>query len=204
MQDHGRSDDRTFRISWAARSAQKTRRTTDQRKISISAFLLYALKFIHEFPTPSSGGDTNITRGLPRMTTSLDILLTRPLRTLETKGATYRHKTLSKTGRTSRPYASVAMVFLFTRQIILNTPRISSFDACLRKKDSEGSAYRIPPMGEAVRLPKSIKRLGPPPRYEKQRIAILMQVTPTSSQTSGSEPRTDTSGRSFSSLIPPR
>ena len=49
-----------------------------QRKISISAFLLYALKFILELPTPSNGGDTNITRGLPRMSTDLDILLTRP------------------------------------------------------------------------------------------------------------------------------
>ena len=51
MQDHGRPDDRTFRISWAGRSAQKTRRTNVQRKISISAFLLYALKFFHELPT---------------------------------------------------------------------------------------------------------------------------------------------------------
>ena len=69
-----------------------------QRKISISAFLLYALKFIPELSTPSNGGDMNITRGLPRMSTSLDILLTRPLRTLETKDAKYGPKTLSKTG----------------------------------------------------------------------------------------------------------
>ena len=75
-EDHGRPDDRTFRISWAGRSAQKTRRTNVQRKISISAFLLYALKFILELPTPSNGGNTNITRGLPRMYTSLDILPT--------------------------------------------------------------------------------------------------------------------------------
>ena len=139
-----------------------------QRKISISAFLLYALKFITELPTPSNGRDTNITQGLPRMSTSLDILLTRPLRTLETKDAKYGHKTLSKTGRTSRPYAPIATMFLFTRIIILNAPRVSSFDICLLKKGSEGSAYRVSPKGEAVRLPKLIKRLGSPPRYENK------------------------------------
>jgi len=47
-----------------------------QRKISISTFLLYAFKFITGLPTPSNGRDTNITRGLPKMSTSLDILLT--------------------------------------------------------------------------------------------------------------------------------
>ena len=82
-----------------------------QRKISISAFLLYALKFITELSTPSNGRDTNITRGLPMMSTSLDILLTRPLRMLETRCVKYGHKTLSKTRRTSRPYASIATVF---------------------------------------------------------------------------------------------
>ena len=87
-----------------------------QRKINISAFLVYTLKFITELPTPSNGRDMNITWGLPRMSTSLDILLTRPLRTLETKGAKYGHKTLNKTRRTSRPYASIAMVLLFTRK----------------------------------------------------------------------------------------
>ena len=35
---------------------------------------------------------------LSGMTTNPDIPFTRPLRTLETKGATYRHKALSKTG----------------------------------------------------------------------------------------------------------
>ena len=60
---------------------------------------------------------------------------------------------------------------------MLNAPRISSFDVCLLKKGSEGSTYRISPKGEAVRLPKLIKRLGTPPRYEKQRIAILIQIT---------------------------
>ena len=138
MQDHGRPDDRTFRISWAGRSAQKTRRTNVQRKISISAFLLYALKLIHELPTPSNGGDTNITWGMPRMSTSLDIPLTRPLHTLETKGATYRHKALSKTGRTSKPYAPIATVFLFTRKIILNAPRVPSLNVCLLKEGIGG------------------------------------------------------------------
>ena len=112
------------------------------------------------------------------MSTSLDILLTRPLRTLETRGMKYGHKTLIKTRQISRPYASIATVFLFTRKIILNAPRVSGFDICLLKKGSEGPAYRISPKGEAIRLLKLIKWLGPPPRYEKQRIAILMQVTP--------------------------
>ena len=146
----------------------------------------------------------NITRGLPRMSTSLDILLTRPLRTLETKDAKYGHKTLSKTGRTSRPYAPTATVFLFTRIIILNAPVSPASNIYLLKKGSKGSAYRISPKGEAVRSPKPIKRLEPPPRYKKQRIAILMQVTPTSSRALGSEPCTNTFGRSFLSLIPPR
>ena len=105
-----------------------------------------------------------MTRGLPSVSTSLDILLTRPLCTLETRGAKNGHKTLSKTGRTSRPYAPVATMFLFTRKITLNAPRVSSFDVYLLKKDSEGSAYRISPKGEAVRLPKLIERLGSPPK----------------------------------------
>ena len=102
------------------------------------------------------------------MSTSLDILLTRPLRTLETRGTKNGHKTLSKTGRTSRPYAPVATAFLFTRKITLNAPRVSSFNVCLLKKDSEGFAYRISPKGEAVRLPKLIERLGSPPKYENK------------------------------------
>ena len=97
-----------------------------------------------------------MTRGLSSVSTSLDILLTRPLRTLETRGAKYGHKTLSKTGRTSRPYVPIATVFLFTRKIILNAPRVSSFDIYLLKKGLEGSAYRFSPKGEAVRLPKLI------------------------------------------------
>ena len=110
-----RSDDRT--------SVKGSKRQMNvQRKISIPTFLLYALKFLTKLPTLSNGRDTNITRGLPRMSTSLDILLTRPLRTLETKGAKYGHKTLNKTRRTSRPYTSIATVFLFTRKIILNAP----------------------------------------------------------------------------------
>ena len=132
------------------------------------------------------------------MSTSLDNLFTRSLRTFETGGTICGHRTLSKTGRTGRPYAPVATVSLFTRIIELTVPRVSNFGIHLLKKGSEGSAYRISPKGEAVRLPTLIKWLGLPLRYEKQRIAILMQVTPTSSQTSGPKPRTDTSSRSFS------
>ena len=146
------------------------RRTNVQRKISISAFLLCTLKFITELPTPSNGEDTNITRGLPSVSTSLDILLTRPLRTLETRGAKYGHKTLSKIGRTSRPYAPIAMVSLFTKKITLNAPRVSSFDVCLLKKDSERFACRISPKGEAVRLPKLIERLESPLRYQNKNL----------------------------------
>ena len=165
------------------------RRTNVQRKISIPAFLLYALKFITELPTPSNGKDTNVTRGLLRMSTSLDILLTRPLHTLEARGAKYEHKTLNKTGRTSRPYTSIATVFLFTRKIILNAPRVSGFDICLLKKGSEGLAYRISRKGEAVRLPKSIGRLRPPTRYKKNKeYRFLCRLLQTSSQTSGPKP----------------
>ena len=110
-----RSDDRT-----SVKGSK--RRTNVQRKISISAFLLYALKFFTKLPTPSNGRDTSMTRGLPSVSTSLDILLTRPLRTLATRGAKYGHKTLSKTGRTCRPYASIATVFLFTRKTMLKRP----------------------------------------------------------------------------------
>ena len=59
-------------------------------------------------------------------------------------------------------------MFLFARKIMLNASRVSSLDVCLLKKGSEGSAYKISPKGEAVRLPKLIKRLGSPPRYEKK------------------------------------
>ena len=117
--------------------------TTNECKISISAFLLYALKFILELPTPSNGGDTNIAWGMPRMSTSLDIPLTRRLRTLETKGAAYGHKALSKTGRTSKPYAPIATVFLFTRKIILNAPRVPSLDACLLKEGIGGVRLQL-------------------------------------------------------------
>ena len=66
------------------------------------------------------------------------------------------------------------MEFLFTRKTMLNAPRVSGFNVCLLKKGLEGSGYKVSPKGEAVRLPKLIKWLGSPPRYEKQRIAILM------------------------------
>jgi len=102
------------------------------------------------------------------MSTSLDIPLTRPLRTLETKGAAYGHKALSKTGRTSKPYAPIATVFLFTRKIILNAPASLVSTSAFSKKGSEGSAYGISPKEEAVRLPKLIKRLGSPPRHENK------------------------------------
>ena len=96
------------------------------------------LTLFRKIPTPSNSRDASITRGLSRMTTNLDILSTRPLRTLETKGATYRHKALGKTGRTSKPYAPIATVFLFTRKIMLNVSRVSSFDVCLPKEGIGG------------------------------------------------------------------
>ena len=168
MQDHGRPDDRTFRISWAGRSAQKTRRTNVQRKISISAFLLYALKFFHELLTPSNGGDTNIARGMLRMSTSLDIPLTRPLRMLETKGAAYGHKALSKTGRTSNPTPRLLRCF-YSPEKSCSTPLASLVSTSAPpKRGSEGSAYRISPKGEAVRLPKLIEQLGLSSRRENK------------------------------------
>ena len=188
MQDHGRPDDGTLQFSWVDRSAQKTRRTNDQRKISLSAFSLYALKFVRKIPTPSNSRDASITRGLSRMTTNLDILSTRPLRTLETKGATYRHKALSKTGRTSKPYAPIATVFLFTRKIMLNAPRVSSFDVCLPKEGIGGVRLQNLPQRRSCQVAQVNRTARIVIKTRKQRIAILTQVFPTSSQTSGPKP----------------
>ena len=142
MQDHGRPDDGTLQFSWVNRSALKTRRTNDQRKISLSSFTFYALEFVRKIPTPPKSRDASITRGLSRMTTNPDILFTRPLRTLETKGATYRHKALSKTGRTSKPHAPIATMFLFTRKIMLKRlSRLWFRRPPFSKKGSKGSAY---------------------------------------------------------------
>ena len=149
-----------------------------QRKISIPAFLLYALKFITELPTPSNGRDTNITRGLPRMSTSLDILLTRPLRTLETRGAKYGHKTLNKTRRTSRPYASIAMVFLFTRKIILNAPASLASTSAFSRRVQRGSPTESPAKEKLSGGPSRSDSSDRHQDTKKQRIAILMQVTP--------------------------
>jgi len=106
------------------------------------------------------------------MTTSLDIPHTRPLSTLETKGATYRHKALSKTGRTSKPYAPIATVFLFTRKIILNALRVSSFDVCLLKEGIGGAhLWNLPPK-EKLTANRTARIVT---ETLKQRIAILMQ-----------------------------
>ena len=96
------------------------------------------------------------------MSTGLDILFTRPLRTFGAEVTLCGYRTLSKTGRAGRPYAPVATVFLFSKIIELIVPRVSSFGIRLLMKGSEGSAYRISPKGEAVRSPKSIKRLESP------------------------------------------
>ena len=106
------------------------------------------------------------------MTTSLDIPRTRPLSTLETKGATYRHKALSKTGRTSKPYAPIATVFLFTRKIILNALRVSSFDVCLLKEGIGGAHLRNLPPKEKLTANRTARIVT---ETLKQRIAILMQ-----------------------------
>ena len=188
MQDHGRPDDGTLQFSWVDRSAQKTRRTNDQRKISLSSFTFYALEFVRKIPTPSKSRDANITRGLSRMTTNPDILFTRPLRTLETKGATYRHKALSKTGRTSKPYAPIATVFLFTRKIMLNASRVSSFDVCLPKEGIGGVRLQNLPQRRSCQVAQANRTARIVIETQKQRIAILTQVFPTSSQTPGPEP----------------
>jgi len=109
---------------------------------------------------------------MPRMTTSLDIPHTRPFSTLETKGATYRHKALSKTGRTSKPYAPIATVFLFTRKIILNALRVSSFDVCLLKEGIGGAHLRNLPPKEKLTANRTARIVT---ETLKQRIAILMQ-----------------------------
>ena len=76
-------------------------------------FLAFTLKFTSELSTPASAGVRISFGGLPRVTTSLDILCTRPLRTFKAKGTVCGHRTLSKTGRAGRPYALMATVFLF-------------------------------------------------------------------------------------------
>ena len=63
--------------------------------------------------------------------------------TFKTGDMVCRRKTLSKTGRTARPYASVATVFLFTSIIEFTVPRTTSFCSRLLKKGSEGSSYII-------------------------------------------------------------
>ena len=96
------------------------------------------------------------------MSTRLDILFTLPLCMFEAEVTVCGRRTLSKTGRAGRPYTPVATVFLFSKIIELTVPRISNFGIRLLMKGSEGSAYRISPKVEAVRLPKSIKRLESP------------------------------------------
>jgi len=122
------------------------------------------------------------------MSTSLDIPLTRPLRTLETKGAAYGHKALSKTGRTSKPYAPIATVFLFTRKIILNAPRVPSLDVCLLKEGIGGVRLQNLPQRRSCQVTQVNQTARIATETRKQRIANLMQVIPTSSQTSGPEP----------------
>jgi len=107
------------------------------------------------------------------MTTNLDILSTRPLRTLETKGATYRHKALSKIGRTSKPYAPIATVFLFTRKIMLNVSRVSSFDVCLPKEGIGGVRLQNLPQRRSCQVAQANRTARIVIETRKQRIAIL-------------------------------
>ena len=85
----------------------------------------------------------HIARGLPRVSICLDILLARPLLTFKTGDTVCGCKTMSKTGRTARPYAPTAMVFLFTSIIEFIVTHTTSFSSCLLEKGSEGSSYRI-------------------------------------------------------------
>jgi len=114
-----------------------------------------------------------------------------------------RCKTLSKTGRTTRPYALAATVFLFTSITEFTVPRTLSFSIRLLEKGSEGSAYRISFKEKLSGRLKSIEWLGSPLRDRNKKLRCSEGHTIPIANV-GPEPRTDMSGKSFSSLMPPR
>ena len=71
---------------------------------------------------------------------------------------------MSKTGRTARPYASGATVFLFTGIIEFTVPHTLSFSIHLLEKGSEGSSCRISFKEKLSGRLKSIEWLESPSR----------------------------------------
>jgi len=132
-------------------------------------FTYFACQSKYRASDPSNVRVTDIAQGLPRVSTCLDIIFARPLLTLKTGDTGCGCKTLSKTGRTARPYAPAAMVFLFTSIIEFTVPRAPSFCICLLEKGSEGSAYRISFKEKLLGRLKSIEWLESPPRDENKK-----------------------------------
>ena len=198
MQDHGRPNDGTLQFSWVDRSAQKTRRTNDQRKISLSSFTFYALEFVRKFPTPSKSRDANICRGwLPIQTSpSPDPSVRLKLRARHTGT-----KLSVKLDELANPTPRLLRC-LYSPEKSCSTPLASLVSTSASpKRGSEGSAYRISPKGEAVRLPKLIEQTQIVTETRKQRMAILMQVY--SNLVTNVRTRTHLVG-AFPPLIPPR
>ena len=77
---------------------------------------------------------------------------------------------MSKTGRTTRPYAPMATMFLFTSTIEFIVPRTPSFSIHLLEKGLEGSSYRISFKEKLSGHLKSIERLGSLPRDRNKKL----------------------------------
>jgi len=112
-------------------------------------------------------------------------------------------KTLSRTRRTARPYAPVAMVFLFTSIIEFTVPRTTSFTSHLPKKGLGGSSYRI------SSEEKLSGRLNQSNGSDRCRETETKNGNAYAGYTDlvanvGPEPRTNIFGKSFPSLTPPR
>ena len=103
-------------------------------------------------------------------------LFARPHLTLKTGETRCGCKTLSKTGRTARPYAPAATVFLFTSIIELTVPRTPSFCIRLLEKGSEGSACRISFKEKLSGRLKSIEWLESPPRDGNEKLRSLCRL----------------------------
>ena len=140
-----------------------------RRKISTLIYLLY-YQFHYRASDPSNGRGTDIARGLPRVSTHLDILFARPLLTFKTGDTVCGCKTLSKTRQTARPYASVSTMFSFISIIEFIVPHTPSFSIHLLEKGLEGSSYRISFKEKLSGHLKSIERLRSPSRDRNEKL----------------------------------
>ena len=110
---------------------------------------------------------------------------------------------MSKSGRTARPYALVAMVFLFTSIIEFIVLRTPSFSIRLLEKGFEGSAYGISFKEKLSGLPNRSNSSDHCRETEtKNYDARAGYAGPVANV--GPKPHTDMSGKNFPSLMPPR